>query len=463
MIEEIMTSSLELYTAQLSSPDATPTWTAVSATPKLVGGGGPLGATYVRMVDDDPNTAYLAGQCAGDCAYGSATGGYPFVMKLVRESFGNNNKRNSDDHSSSSNSTDNSDDNSNNNSNSNSSNSSNSTSHISTARNDTNGGWTAHHVFRGNNNTRTGWEGSWGDGPEGEGWSWGGGVLSFTVAAAAASPPVGRTPHRLAFTDDGFLHASFDGASTWEALYVQEAQRNPVGANAPVAQSWVGNGLMDQSSHYVAWANASLVFAAYTDIRGVVSKDGGNTWSFHYTGHNLNTMYRTETVSQEGSDATIYAATSSVHDMYQSTHLTDKSIDTGDGRVLATLDGGTTWVAVFDLKMPVVWVTKDAKKIGRLYAAGVHSTRGGIFVADGVDGVKPASFQRLTPPPRTQGHPYTVASLPDGALVVTYSGHTDDARRTFDNSSGVFYLPAVSSTRLNSTPAGCLPSLHRAF
>jgi len=110
--------------------------------------------------------------------------------------------------------------------------------------------------------------------------------------------------------------------------------------------------------------------------------------------------------------------------------------------------------------MPVLWVTKDANKIGRLYAAGVHSTRGGIFVADGVDGVKPASFQRLTPPPRTQGHPYTVASLPDGALVVTYSGHTDDARRTFDNSSGVFYLPAVSSTRLNSTPAGCLPSLH---
>jgi hypothetical protein len=52
-----------------------------------------------------------------------------------------------------------------------------------------------------------------------------------------------------------------------------------------------------------------------------VSKDAGRSWSFNYTGHSLNTMYRT--VLDEKSHI-LYAATSSVHDMYMSTHLTDK-------------------------------------------------------------------------------------------------------------------------------------------
>ena len=130
--------------------------------------------------------------------------------------------------------------------------------------------------------------------------------------------------------------------------------------------------------------------------------------------------------------------------MYQSTHLTDKSIDSGDGRVLATLDG-TTWSTVFDFKMPVIWVSKDLVKPGRLYAAAIHSTRGGIFVADGISAAKPTEFKKLSNPPRTQGHPYTVASLPDGALVVSYSGRMDDPRHTFYNASGVFYLPATAA------------------
>ena len=32
-------------------------------------------------------------------------------------------------------------------------------------------------------------------------------------------------------------------------------------------------------------------------------------------------------------------------------------------------------------------------------------------------------------------------ALPDGALVVSYSGRMDNARPTFYNSSGVFFLP----------------------
>jgi hypothetical protein len=54
--------------------------------------------------------------------------------------------------------------------------------------------WT--HVFLGSRNTRTGWEGPWADNMSnpnrwdrsntlGNGWTWGGGGLSFTVASAA--------------------------------------------------------------------------------------------------------------------------------------------------------------------------------------------------------------------------------------------------------------------------------------
>ena len=62
---------------------------------------------------------------------------------------------------------------------------------------------------------------------------------------------------------------------------------------------------------------------------------------------------------------------------YQSTHLTDKSIDSGDGRVLATDNGGSSWSTVFDFKMPVIWVARDSKRSGRLYAAAIHSVKGG--------------------------------------------------------------------------------------
>ena len=62
---------------------------------------------------------------------------------------------------------------------------------------------------------------------------------------------------------------------------------------------------------------------------------------------------------------------------YQSTHLTDKSIDSGDGRVLATDNGGSSWSTVFDFKMPVIWVARDSNRSGRLYAAAIHSVKGG--------------------------------------------------------------------------------------
>jgi hypothetical protein len=190
MIETGFTQSIDLYSAEWSRSSAALSWKRVSGLPPLVGKGGYLGATFVRT--DPSGAVYLAGQCANDCLpIQASSGGYAFIVKSPPAAQGGN--------------------------------------------------WT--HLYLAEENTRTGWEGPWKDGPLGDRFSFGGGALGFAVAAPTA---VGGAP-RLAFTDDGFLHGSFDGGKSFDALYVRKAERSPFGVKAPVARSWQGNGLMDQS------------------------------------------------------------------------------------------------------------------------------------------------------------------------------------------------------------------------
>lgn len=90
---------------------------------------------------------------------------------------------------------------------------------------------------------------------------------------------------------------------------------------------------------------------------------GGESWSFNFSGHKLNTMYRTVLDPVTG---TMYGASSSVHDMYMSTHLTDASIDKGDGLVLSSINGGQAWETVWDAQMPVIWISLDPTRPDRM-------------------------------------------------------------------------------------------------
>ena len=389
MVESAMGAVSALYSATLAAPGAQPSWAEVAGLPALAGRGGALGATFVRMADE--GAVYISGMCIGPCS-ASMADGFPFVMKAG-----------------------------------------------------TAAGAPWAHVFDGGNNTHTGWEGSWADNAtepdrwdrdniSGMGWTCGGGGLGFSVASGVAP----GDPHRLAFTDWMFMHASFDGAQTWDALYVRAHQRNALAAPLPATLQWESNGLMDTSSHGVSWSSPTSLFAWYTDIRGTISSDGGATMSFNYTGQPQNTLYRTTRDARTG---VIYGATSEIHDMYQSTHLTDRAIDAdGDnGRVVTSLNGGYTWDVAVNFRMPVVWVALDLVRPGRLYASVANSSAGGVFAIDTRTNV---SARLSPPPPRTQGHPYSIVPLPDGALAVSYSGRMDDPRTHFFNSSGVFYLPA---------------------
>ncbi len=274
---------------------------------------------------------------------------------------------------------------------------------------------------RGNANIATGWSGDGGD----RGWSYGEYALGFTVDPA--------DKNRAIITDLGFAHLTTDGGATWRALYVPPGYLTPAGAPTPNGRAIPSNGLENTTCWQVAWIDQSTLVGCYSDIRGTRSEDGGATWSQSYTGHTLNSMYR---VVLHPTTSIAYAATSSVHDIYQSTRLADNTLDNGAGQVLFSGDKGKSWSVLHDFHHPVIWLALDPARPNRLYASVIHGTEGGIYVSDDIQSGGGSTWRRLAAPPRTEGHPFNIQVLKDGALLASYSGRR--AASGFTASSGVF-------------------------
>ncbi|MDB6018855.1 MAG: BNR/Asp-box repeat protein [Pedosphaera sp.] len=274
-----------------------------------------------------------------------------------------------------------------------------------------------------NLNVFTGWAGSSGD----RDWSYGAGALGLAVAPLDAS--------KVAYTDLGFAHLSTNGGAFWKQVYVNPADQNATNAVTPKGKSYHGIGMENTSCWGVTWADSNHIVAGYSDIKGIISADGGNTWSFGYTGHNLNSMYR---CVKHPVSRVLYAGTSSVHDMYQSTHLTDASIGNGSGLVLFSSNQGVTWQTMNNFGHPVIWVTADPVNTNRLYASVIatNQSQAGIYISSNIQNGAAATWQRLTAPPRSEGHPFNIHVLNDGTLVCTYSGRRNATN--FTASSGVF-------------------------
>lgn len=286
----------------------------------------------------------------------------------------------------------------------------------------TDGGGSWSDVFKtaGNQNIATGWSGNGGD----REWSYGEFAEGFIV-----SP---NDPNELVITDLGFPHLSTDGGATWKQIYLNSADQNAVGATTPKGKAYRGVGIENTTCWSIAWADSLHMVAGFSDIRGIISDDGGISWSQNYSGHTLNSMY---CVIKHPTSGTLYAGTSSVHDMYQSTYLTDARIDNGQGQVLFSTDKGRTWSMLHNFQHPVFWVAADPKNPNRLYASVIHSTQGGIYVSSDIQNGASSTWTKLASPPRTQGHPFSIRVLDDGTLVASFSGRRTNA---FTNSSGVF-------------------------
>lgn len=294
------------------------------------------------------------------------------------------------------------------------------------------GGQSWRHVFASerNANIATGWSGWGGD------MSWEFGEYALGLAVSPADPD------RVVLTDLGFVHVSADGGATFRQAYVTPADENPVGLDTPRSRFYRTSGVEQTSSWWLTWSDES-VFASLTDIRSIISRDGGVSWSRDSAnGLTLNTTYH---VVQHPRTGALYAATSSVHDIYQSPFLRDSRLDGPPGRptrggIMVSTDDGVTWSRLVDAGRPVIWLALDPRDPDQLYASVINSRTGGIHHLD-LRSVEPALVP-LPAPPRTQGHPFNVHALEDGGLVATYSGHQPGDTRIFTDRSGVFLLPA---------------------
>ena len=282
--------------------------------------------------------------------------------------------------------------------------------------------WTNIFLTTSNQNIITGWSGQGGDK------NWGYGEVVFGLAVAPSNSA------SVVFTDMGFIHNSTNGGALWRQAYTSAADQHPAGATAFAKNTYHSIGLEDTSAWQILWSDPTNVFAAFSDISGIRSTDGGNGWSFNYTGHAANTMYRAfiHPVSK-----IIYAATSDIHDLYQSTRLADYPLDDGDsnGKIIYSADKGATWQTLHTFNHPVFWLCPDPNDTNTIYASVVSSASGGVYVCTNISAGASSSWSKLPNPPRTEGHPACLNVLNDGKVVATYSGHRNPA---FTASSGVF-------------------------
>ncbi len=304
----------------------------------------------------------------------------------------------------------------------------------------TNGGgnWQSVLLTNNNQNIYTGWAGRGGD----RDWSYGAGALGFAVSPVDAN--------RVAFTDLGFAHLTTDGGATWKQMYVNPADQNPPNALTPKGRSYHSAGLEDTTCWWLTWKDSTNMFASYSDIRGTRSTDGGASWSFNYAGQPYNSTYQS---LKHPVTSALYAATSSVHDMYQSTRLQDSILDSGTGAIKYSTDGGANWLTLHDFVHPVIGLALDPNNTNRMYASVIHSTLGGIYVSSNIQNGAASTWTKLANPPRTEGHPFNIHVLNDGTLVCTYSGRRNSSG-TFTASSGVFVSTDGGASWLDRSHTG---------
>jgi hypothetical protein len=302
------------------------------------------------------------------------------------------------------------------------------------------------HVFLSENNQNifTGWSGYGGD----RGWWYGEVVFDMAVAKYNSD--------KILITDFGFVHKSSDGGNTWHQAYLSSQNENPMNQSITQGDNYSSCGLENTTCWQMLWIDQSNIFSCYSDIKGLRSTDAGVTWSFNYTGHDANSMYRIE----QHSNGTLYAATSDIHDIYQSTRLADETLDAFDdnGKIIYSTNNGEDWQDLHVFNHPVFWVKIDPNNPNRMYASVIHYNAGagdgGIWVTNNLQDGASSIWTKLSNPPRTEGHPATIIVLDDGNVVCTYSGRRTGAG--FTASSGTFLYNIATTTWSDVSDEGML-------
>ncbi len=302
-----------------------------------------------------------------------------------------------------------------------------------------NGGNFWEKVFKSANNEHisTGWSGFGGD----KGWSWGESCFGISVAP--------MNSNKVLFGDFGFVHVSSDGGANWKQAYVNKDYQNPPDVPTPKHKNYESIGLENTTSWQVHWNNQNEMLTGFSDIGMIRSTDAGKLWGFNYNGMSVNSVYRILDLPIPGGEHWTMAATSGIHDMYQSTRLSDGQLDANDnsGKIFYSTNGGLDWQIFHDFGHPVFWIANNPNLPTRIYASVIHYGGGGAAMKGGIwtCSVPNGPWLQLPAPPRTEGHPASIVVLDDGKVACTFSGRRN-ASGQFTASSGVFlYDPATNT------------------
>lgn len=272
-----------------------------------------------------------------------------------------------------------------------------------------------------NKNILTAWAGYKGD----TDWWFGNSVHGLSVSDS--------DPNYIVISDAGFVHVSHNGGESWQQAYSHPLQAHRYAHPTPKNKSYQTNGMSPTSSWWITWSNPQDLFIAMTDITSMSSYDAGVSWQRNsLNGLTYNTIYH---IVKDAKKPRLYAASSSVHDLYQETYLQSSKIDHGTGAVMYSDNQGKNWHVLYDFNMPVIWLALSTQNPDHLYASVVNSQKGGIYLLN----LKTRKIIRqLTAPPGTQGHPYNIYSLNDGSLLSSYSGTIDEQWQFNTASAGIF-------------------------
>ncbi len=303
------------------------------------------------------------------------------------------------------------------------------------------GAWSQAMQCTGNANVATGWTGDDSGAWNWKKWSFGECAMGFTVCDTDVN--------RAIISDFGFIHVTTNGGTTWQQAYDWKGTQNAAGAQTPKTTFYTGAGAEDTSCWWLSWNSSNALFCSFTDVRGMFSTNGGMSWMSPMS-LTYNSTYQT---LKHPTNGIVYAAMSSVHDMYAwDRYCQDASIDGGTGEVMYSADNGATWVRLKNLGRPIVALALDPNNANRLYATMVNSSTGGVYRTSNLSAGTSSTWTKLANPPRTQGHAYNIVVLNDGTLVASYSARI--ASGNFQASSGVFVSTTDGASWVDRSAAG---------